>query len=122
MAVYEDGQRNVISMKNEDTLETVQVYPKPLHLSLDCKLNALSCSEVSSSSPCRMACSHEGSLSSAGSAGSASPGVLRRTGSGDASSPRSMLGARIRISGTLISLNLRLKNLFMLTAVNLSFD
>lgn len=67
-------------------------YPRALHLSVVCKLKALSCSEVSSSS-----------MVGAGEAGEA---AAERGGL--ASSPRSMLGARIRISGTLISLNLRL--------------
>lgn len=67
-----------------------------LHLALVCKLNMLSCSEVSSSS--------EVSDWLAGGEG----GGALRADNGLASNPRSMLGANMRISGTLISLNLRL--------------
>lgn len=75
-------------------IETVQVVVDKFHLPLVCKLKALSCSEVSSSSSRRALSVEEGSCGHGG---------------GEASSPRSMLGARMRISGTLISLNLRLQ-------------
>lgn len=76
-------------------LDISSVRVKSLHLSVDSKLNALSCSEVSSLSSERV--SEDGERPE-----------WRRDG-GDSSSPRSMLGAKMRISGTLISLNLRLQ-------------
>lgn len=76
-------------------LDISSVRVKSLHLSVDSKLNALSCSEVSS-------------LSSEMVSEDGDWWEWRRDG-GDSSNPRSMLGAKMRISGTLISLNLRLQ-------------